>query len=403
MSDALPMMGSLTQVTLLLEAAIPAELLHALSLAPRLSSLEIRQARFDGTTTNSSLQFATLESLLISISGFQGVLSRENINCARQSSIAVAFLKNLSSNLTVLHISGDLLCHDFLNITWPRPRKFAVTEHTPTPYIPVPDLVCGMPALRELSILFSADLSRDRNAGEIYPPFVLGNVGGGLLTRRTPLLSSVTLSNLEPVDPIFAELPPALQSLHLLTMVDGYLPGLGTPAQLWEAPLTHTTALIVLENISHLEGLTELSLTLNGFSTAPLIHRIASIFPRLRFLELGNSSYLYGPQLCFDVRDPTILEALQHFPLLTHLRISLNFMDPEFDPDGPPRRAAHWLFEGLPALHTVGFSLEQMWWYHGFDRVVWRVWDRSVLLRPPSPPQPEPEPVGEPILAVAIQ
>ncbi|KAJ7488590.1 hypothetical protein B0H11DRAFT_1913071 [Mycena galericulata] len=402
MSDPLPMMGSLTKVTLRLEAAIPAEFLHALALAPRLTFLEIHQARFDGSTPNSSLQFATLESLLISISGFQGVLGRENIDHARQSSNVVAFLKNLSSSLTVLQISGDLLCPNFLNLSWPRLRKFTVTEHTTTPYIPVPDLVCGMPALRELSILFSADLIRDRDAGEIYPPFVLGTAGGELLTRHSPLLSSVTLSNLEPADPIFVQLPPALQSLHLLAMVDGYLHGLGTPARLWEAPLTHTTALIALENISHLADLTELSLKLNDFSTAPLIHRIASIFPRLRFLELGNSSYLYGPQWCFDVRDPTILEALQHFLLLTHLRISLNFKDPEFDPDGPPRRAAHWLFEGLPALCTVAFSSEQMWWYHGFDRVVWRVWDRSVLLRPPSPLQPEPEPVGEPVLAVAI-
>ncbi|KAJ7890318.1 hypothetical protein B0H13DRAFT_1887609 [Mycena leptocephala] len=47
------------------------------------------------------------------------------------------------------------------------------------------------------------------------PPFRLGNAGGELLTRRSPLLASVTLSNLEPTDLIFAQLPRALQSLHL--------------------------------------------------------------------------------------------------------------------------------------------------------------------------------------------
>jgi hypothetical protein len=94
-----------------------------------------------------------------------------------------------------------------------------------------------------------------------------------------------------------------------------------------------------------------------------------------------------------NVIQPTILEALQQFPLLTRLRMSLNFIDREFDPDTPQRRAAHWLLEGLPHLCTVAFSWEQKWWYYGFDMVVWREWDRSVLLRPPSPPSWQPSPV----------
>jgi hypothetical protein len=88
-----------------------------------------------------------------------------------------------------------------------------------------------------------------------------------------------------------------------MAMVDGYLPIQGRPAKLWEAPLTNSTALIALENISHLRDLVELSLTLNDFATAALIHRLALVFPQLRFLELGNSSYLYSAQLCADVRD----------------------------------------------------------------------------------------------------
>jgi hypothetical protein len=46
----------------------------ALSVAPGLTVLEIHQARFDGTAQYSSLRFSTLESLLICISGFQGVI-----------------------------------------------------------------------------------------------------------------------------------------------------------------------------------------------------------------------------------------------------------------------------------------------------------------------------------------
>jgi hypothetical protein len=77
-------------------------------------------------------------------------------------------------------------------------------------------------------------------------------------------------------------------------------------------------------------------------------------------------------------------------------------MDREFDPEGPQRRAAHWLLDGLPSLQTVAFSWEQNWWVHGFDMVAWRVWDRSVLLRPPSPPPPELEPVREIVEGIAI-
>ncbi|KAJ7101656.1 hypothetical protein C8R44DRAFT_859205 [Mycena epipterygia] len=310
--DALPMMRSLTKVTLRLNTPVPVEVLRALSLAPRLTLLEIHQAR---------------------------VVRGDKIDRAREARNVVALLRNLTRSLTALQISGDLLYPAFLSLTWPQLRIFTITEHTPTPYIPVPDLVSRMPTLRELSILYSADLSRDRDAGDMY------------------------------------------------------LPVMGRPPRLWPAPLTHSTALIALGYISHLADLTELSLTLDDFATAMLIHRVAAVFPRLRFLELGHAGYLYSTQLCPDVRDPVILEALQQFPLLTRLRISLNFMDREFDPDTPQRRVAHWLLEGLPNLRAVAFSWEQNWWYYGFDMVVWREWDRSVLLRPPSPPSWQPSPV----------
>lgn len=309
MFDALLMMRSLIKVTLRLDAAIPADLLHTLSLLPQLGFLEIFQARFDGTAPYSSLPFLTLESLLICIVGFKGVVRHQNIDREKQASNIVALLKNISRGLTALQISGDLLHPEFLSLTWPQLRKFTATEHTPRPYIPVPDLVSQMPALRELSILYSADVSRDRDVGDMYPPFRLGSAAGELLTRSCPFLASVTLSNLEPTDPIFAQLPLALQSLHLRAMVDGYLPLEGFPKNLWEAPLTHATALITLEKISHLEDLTELSLTLDDFATAALIQRVASVFSRLQFLELDHATYAFTPQWCFDVRD---VSALHH-------------------------------------------------------------------------------------------
>ncbi|KAJ7720134.1 hypothetical protein DFH07DRAFT_972716 [Mycena maculata] len=401
MFGALPVMSALTKVTLRLDAPIPAELFRALSSVPHLTILEIHQVRFDGTSPPPSLPFAALESLLICIYGFQGVIRGENIDHAREIDNVFVLLKNLSDRLTQLQISGDVLGSGFPSLRWLRLQKFSITEHTPTPFIPVPELISGMPALRDLSILFSADLTRD--SADLYPPFRLGIPGGELLTLRSPLLATITLSNLEPADPIFAQLPRSLESLHLLAMGDWYIPGPESPPHLREAPFTGTTAVTAIQQIAHLQDLSELSLTLEEFPTADLIHCIAAVFPRLRFLQLGHVVYSHGRVFCPDVRDESIPDALERLPHLTHLRISLDFVERQFQ-EGPQKCAARWLLQRLPCLCTVAFSWEQSFRYSGFETVVWRIWDRSVLLPPPPPqrlPSPPPSPtdpeMGRPI------
>ncbi|KAJ7824030.1 hypothetical protein B0H13DRAFT_1919363 [Mycena leptocephala] len=259
---------------------------------------------------------------------------------------------------------------------------------------PVPDLISQMPALRDLSTLYSADTSRDRAAGDLYPPFILGTTDGELLTRRSPLL----IPNLRPTSARAAIASSKSDDRRVHSRKR-------SSPQLWQTPLSHNTARVALENISsRLSDPTELSLTLDDFATPTLIQHVASVFPRLRFLELGHASYVgnHSAQLHPDVRDPAILEALQHFPLLAHLRIALDFVDRQFNPENPQRRAAHWLLEGLPAPQTVAFSWEQRWFAYWFDQVVWREWDCSILLRLPSPPPRSPSPVQEIIEAVAI-
>lgn len=137
------------------------------------------------------------------------------------------------------------------------------------------------------------------------------------------------------------------------------------------------------------------------YSTADLIHRIAAVFPRLRFLQLGHSTYSHGHEFCLYVRDvsvrnpihlfftswsqESIPDAVERLPHLTDLRISLDFMERQIQ-GGPQESAARWLLRRLPHLCTVAFSWHQNFYYYRFPRVVWRVWDRSVLLRGPSPP-----------------
>jgi hypothetical protein len=66
------------------------------------------------------------------------------------------------------------------------------------------------------------------------------------------------------------------------------------------------------------------------------------------------------------------------------------------------RRAARWLLAGLPSLLTVSFSWQQSWWTYGFTMLVWREWDRSLLLRPPSPPPRERSPIREPVVLAPV-
>ncbi|KAJ6531411.1 hypothetical protein DFH09DRAFT_1409440 [Mycena vulgaris] len=367
--------GALKKFTLRLESPIPPEMWSALGSVPQLSLLEVHDARFDRPSPPPNLSFAALDTLLICICGFNRVVRASNIDRMPDSRNVALLLRNLTHRLMTLRISGDLLSSDFFGLKWPHLGNFTVTEHPPTPYIPVPDLVSQTPALRQLSILFSADSTRA--AGEIYPPFRLGTPGGELLTNHSPLLTSVTLSNLEPSDPIFGQLRSSVMSLHLLAMRDFYAPGKGSSRQLRDAPLTNIPALTVIQHISHPEDLAELSFTLKEFPAAQLIDAIALKFPRLqalhlvRALQLGFSVHPRRNFQLEDVRDHHILEALQRLPL-AHLKISLDFLE---------------------RLQAVAFSWDpwRWWWVSGLELFVWQTWDRSVLLGPPTPP-PVPQP-----------
>ncbi|KAJ6531556.1 hypothetical protein B0H10DRAFT_1973276 [Mycena sp. CBHHK59/15] len=388
---ALPTMTSLTKVTLRLVSHIPPDLLAALSLIPYLTILEIHQARFDGAARPGVLSFPSLEILLISICGFQGVVRASGIDRQKRRKIG---------GVRTLQISGDLLGVGFLQLKWPALHNFSITEHTPTPYISVPDLAAQMPALQQLSVLFSADLTR--NHSEPYPPFTLGSCDGGNLTHRCPVLRSVTLSNLGPADPIFQQLPASLEALHLLSARDLYAPRPGAPKLLQDTPLTADDLPIVLNSISRLDTLVELTLTFYEFPTPAVIRDVASAMPQLRFLQLGRHFYSHGDVYIEDVRDDAIIDALRELPHLTHLRIALDFRYRQYNQEGPQESAARWLMAALPGLRIVEFCWEQWrsWQWVGLEPSTWQPWDRSVLLRPPTPPPSPPTPYHEPPDAV---
>ncbi|KAJ7025164.1 hypothetical protein C8F04DRAFT_1400785 [Mycena alexandri] len=395
---ALPLMPSLNKVILRLEIPVPSQLLVALSLAPQLSSLEILQARLDGPLPPlGSRPFPSLQTLVICVWKLTAVVGARVVVADMECNDVVALLQSVSDALRTLSISGDLLSHKFLTLSWPHLRKFTITEHTPTPYLTVPEITSQMPTLRELSVLYSADLSR--GAGELRPPFTIGVLGGNLLTKGSPYLNSATLSNLQPDDPIFGQLPSTLEELHVVAAWDRYIPEVSSSTETQETPLTRLTVLTTIQHISHLVALLELTLTLDHFPTPTLINFVVKTFPSLRFLALENSKYR-SPQdedLVEDVRDPALVEPLSRLANLAHLRISLDFWErePIYLQVGANRAAARWFLDQLPTLQSISFSFEH-WsaWSHFYEleRFSWATYFRSEFPPWPDPPSVLPGP-----------
>ncbi|KAJ7287204.1 hypothetical protein C8J57DRAFT_1653110 [Mycena rebaudengoi] len=293
---ALRMMPALNKVTLRMETPISIAILHAVALAPNLTSLEIHQARLDGSPAPFELPFSSLESLMICISGFQGPR-------AGARDILVNREVEADNMVTLLRAVN---------------------------------MISQMPALRELSVLFVR-----RDVGQPRP---LGTFAGQPLSATCPHLNSVTLPNIEPTDPIFAQLPVFLDALHLM----------GARDQFYQPPpFTDTGALIVVSHIARLVDLVDLSLTLNHFPTPRLVAAIASSLPRLQRLQLGHASPRGQVR---DVRDEALAETLARLKYLTDLRISL---DLTWRGEREREDVAIWFLTRLPLLRTVSFCIER--------------------------------------------
>ncbi|KAJ7187032.1 hypothetical protein C8R46DRAFT_1058631 [Mycena filopes] len=379
---ALPRLSVLNKVILRLENPLPSQLLLALSLAPQLSSLEILQARLDGLLPPlAPSSFPSLQSLLICVWKFTTAVTTRNVVRGTENDNVATLLHSVSSTLTTLSISGDLLSPQFLLLHWPRLRKFTITEHTPTPYIGVSQLVLQMPALRELAVLFSADLTR--SVDELCPPFTLGDDDGQLLANNSPYLMSVTLSNLGPDDPIFKQLPTTLEALQVVATWDLYIPEISSsPIKTKETPLTPVKVLTVIQHISRFD-LVELTLTLDHFPTPALIDIIATTFPCLRFLELAASKYPYAEHAIDGYQDdalPPLLQSLEKLAFLTHLRISLNFWQRDEFQYVINRNTAGWFLTRLPKLQTISTSFQNWtsWLYYRYlQQVSWVTFHRD--------------------------
>ncbi|KAJ7207565.1 hypothetical protein GGX14DRAFT_635522 [Mycena pura] len=372
MYGALPKMEALTKVTLRLQAAIPIELLSALSSVCSLSVLEIHQVRFDGPSPDD-LSFPSLSSLSIGIGGFRGVGRVPDINKNRERENIATFLRSVSQHLTTLCISGDLLSSQ---------------EHAPSPFIHVPNLIAQMPVLRSLGILFTP--SPQRNSFNLPVAFTLGTSDGSQLGDISPHLTSVSFSNIGSDDPIYRQLPSTLESLHLMPLCDRYAIDVSMHPDMGEFRFLEEDAATALENISNLDQLVDLTFTPFVRPPSPeVISTIARQFPMLRCLHLGSSMWLPNDLYLVEFPEKDFLEALRLIQCLRHLKVSFDIFWDSLD-RGPPAYGAYRLMQELPDLQTVSHCWRHC---HATSPHRWDTWDRSLLLQstPPRIPKEIPD------------
>ncbi|KAK7059826.1 hypothetical protein R3P38DRAFT_2838063 [Favolaschia claudopus] len=392
--DTLPRLPVLTKAILVIDQAVPSQLLIALSQAPQLNELEIQQARLDDIELCfPETSFPQLETLTISVWTSPTKAAVRVAKIERELHNVILLLQSVSQNLKALKISGDLISSTFLAISWLHLESFAVTEHTPSPYYSARRLISHMPCLKELSMLYTPDLTRTE--GQLKPPFTYGASDGKKLATVAPRLSSLRLSNCAPEDIIFSQLPDALTGLHIYANKDVYIPP-GNPQARLELPLSSLDVLAVVKRVSHLLDLADLTLTLNHYPTPALVDVIAVAFPNLEFLELGYPEYWLGKDEPDESEDEAMVESLAKFRRLRRLRITIDFENryPSSMQTSHHMRAARWYFNRLPTLRTISFTFHN-WrhtvrdWFSRPVRTSWETYTREVLLlRDYHPQQP---------------
>ncbi|KAF7303579.1 hypothetical protein MIND_00587200 [Mycena indigotica] len=380
LSSSLQHMPRLTRVTLRLkDDVIPSHMFEAISSTPNLSSLEIYQTRLDVIPTEK-IEFPSLTTLVLRISGFEGVHRYPNINKTAEMNHISRLLALLASRLESLTISGDFLDPtEFKQNLWPSLRNFSATDHPPIPLVPITQLVTHMPVLKSLSALYTTDFTSN-----LRPPFLLGRPSPPFLTETCPLLASVSLSNIGISDPIFLQLPSSIDELHLLAVRDSYGRGQRRPRRRdpITSPLSIRNATTLLSILPKFDQLQKLTVMFSTILMPEFVLAAAAKFRHLTSLHLTQTLEIVEHLIpLFDIRHEETIDALRLFPLLKELKLTID--DQGGTPyRGVPNEPAYQLFCCLPGLQTIGI----LWKVDEHeDASVWDYWDRSML----SEPKPE--------------
>lgn len=297
-------MLSTTRLVLRLTISPPNDLLAAAATMPNLRSLEFEEIRLDGVLPALE-RFTTLDHLTMTvIPQIPGTPYLTEVDTYAEQANITTLLRTISSHVSYLEIAGDILCLSALaSIYWPNLRTLIISGHQPSePHLPLASIINGMPRLVDLSLPFTAAY------GHRLPPFLF--CPGSEFTRTVPHLASVapqlnslSLSNVLPEDDAFNQLPPSLTRLRILALKDAISP-MADPIYPWYSysPLTLQRSFDIIEGLSHLVNLIELTLTITGTPTPYLISAIGCACPGLRVLELEEEEYAK-----VDVKSPSNL------------------------------------------------------------------------------------------------
>ncbi|KII90201.1 hypothetical protein PLICRDRAFT_40395 [Plicaturopsis crispa FD-325 SS-3] len=359
----IPTMVALTHVVLTVAGSPPAELLSAIASAPRISSLELLDVRLDNIDASAFAPLRTLDRLRIHIN----VDRPADLDYEKERQTVDGIVHSLSETIACFEIPGDLIdlaC--IANASWPRLKTLKLTGHPPS-CIPLhmATVVSRMPRLRTLGLEFSSTV-RYHIPPYVYCPAAVDNVS---LESVVPDLESLSLSNVFcREDRVLDQIPRGVSVLRIQALMDPL-----EPAEYWFkklqwqplSPLSASAAYHVIQRASCLEGLRELSLTLEDIPSPTLVRKVASACPHLAALELQQAQFTQK----FDYLDDAVwateeyVDAIRGFiPGLQVFRISMQFDvedgSEQFDPHN--MCAQYFATHAVPTLQKLGLMYRRV-------------------------------------------
>ncbi|KAG5640109.1 hypothetical protein DXG03_001187 [Asterophora parasitica] len=258
-------------------------LLHVASSLPCLSSLELRNVRFDGAPFQDILpRFNHLSSLVIMV----GDTRQSNINYDKEAKETAEIIRTLAPKLVRFEVPGDLVTSDMLAAAnWGQLRMLRFVNHAGNS-IQLPP----MPCLHTLEYHFSAC-----NDLEVPSYLTSSYIYDALSPAILSTITSLTLSNACSGDGIILRLPESLEVLRVIALRDLDLASsfMAPAGSQWTQyhPLNEIDAFQWINAAGKLPRLAQLTLTLQNAPSPAVLNAIAFACPMLRRLEIEQGGF----------------------------------------------------------------------------------------------------------------
>ncbi|KAG6816738.1 hypothetical protein H0H93_007800, partial [Arthromyces matolae] len=296
--------------------------LRSILSAGCIESLRLNPVRLDGPPlghvfTDLPMARISILSMIVEQDRPRDIVSIQEKNNVR------AILKLLSSSLTTLEISGNIVEFPTLAEThWPQLKTLRMTDRIPDgTVIPLPIVVAHMPLLKSLSYDFIASVEFQQRA------IFCGEYSVGTSFFAFPKLECLSISNVQPGDLLVEQLPTSLKVLRVCALryaFPGWQVDYSRAVHYPYTPLNAPETLRWLDATKSLQDLAELALTTEDAPWPMLLNTIASACPRLRKLELEKAKFEENIEKS-PYRLNDFLGPLSLLPHLSHLRFTYEF------------------------------------------------------------------------------